>query len=128
VLLNSLERAEEGIGMVESAMQLNPVTPAWYLHTLASSYSLTGRGSEAVDAYKSVLERNPSYEDAFIAHLGLAITHVELGQEEEGRTAASEILKMSPHFSVEVWGQRNPNRDRGRTERDMAALRKAGLL
>ena len=127
VILNSLERAEEGIEMVESAMQFNPVTPAWYLHTLASSYSLTGRDKEAVDAYKSVFERNPSYEDAFVAHLGLAIMYVELGQEEEGRAEASEVLRLSPHFSVELWGQRNPNRDRGQTERGMAALRKAGL-
>jgi hypothetical protein len=57
----------------------------------------------------------------------LAILYVELGQEEEARVEAEEILKLVSNFSVEVWGQRNPNKDQEQIERDMAALRKAGL-
>jgi len=59
--------------------------------------------------------------------LSLAILYVALGKEEDARAEAEEILKLVPNFSVEVWGQRNPNKDQAQIERDMAALRKAGL-
>jgi len=50
-----------------------------------------------------------------------------LGQEEDARAEAEEILKFVPNFSVEVWGQRNPYKDQVQIERGMAALRIAGL-
>ena len=59
--------------------------------------------------------------------VSLAILYVELGQEEDARSEAAEVLKLVPNFSVEVWGQREPNKDQAQTERAMAALRKAGL-
>jgi len=80
-----------------------------------------------VATVKKVFDRNPSHGDVFDAHLSLAILYVELGQEEEARVEAEEILKLVSNFSVEVWGKRNPNKDQAQIERDMAALRKAGL-
>ena len=126
-IFNSIGRSEEAIEMVEKAMQLNPSIPAWYLKTLATAYALSGRQTEAVATVRKVFDRNPSHGDAFDAHLSLAILYVELGQEEEARVEAEEILKLVSNFSVEVWGQRNPNKDQEQIERDMAALRKAGL-
>jgi len=57
----------------------------------------------------------------------LAIAYAETDQVEKAKTHASEILKLVPRFSVDVWGERNPMKDREQVERDMAALRKAGL-
>ena len=113
--------------MVEKAMQLNPATPAWYLSTLATAYAISGRPAEAVATHQRVFDRNPSHGDAFSAHLELALLYVGLGQEEDARTEAEEILKLVPNFSVEVWGQRNPYKDQAQIEQSMAALRKAGL-
>ena len=124
---NSVGRPEEAIEMVEKAMQLNPAIPAWYLSTLATAYASSGRPTEAVATYKRVFDRNPSHADKFDTHLILAILYVGLGQEENARAEAQEILKLVPNFSVEVWGQRNPTKDQAQIERDMAALRKAGL-
>ena len=124
---NSVGRPEEAIEMVEKAMQLNPVIPAWYLSTLATAYASSGRQAEAVATYKKVFDRNPSHADKFSANLILAILYVGLGQEENARAEAEEILKLVPNFSVEVWGQRSPTKDQVQIERDMAALRKAGL-
>jgi len=50
-----------------------------------------------------------------------------MGRIEEAEAEAAEILKLVPNFSVDVWGERNPMKDRSQVERDMAALRKAGL-
>jgi len=126
-ILNSAGRPGEALEMVEKAMQLNPAIPAWYLSTLATAYASSGRQTEAVATYKRVFDRNPSHADKFNAHLILAILYVELGQKENARAEAEEILKLVPNFSVEVWGQRSPNKDQAQIERDMAALRKAGL-
>jgi adenylate cyclase len=126
-VFNSVGRSGEAIEMVEKATQLNPSIPAWYLTTLGTAYALSGRHTEAVEIIKRVFERNPSHENAFNAHLNLAILYVELGQEEDARAEAEEILKLVPNFSVEVWGQRNPTKDQAQIERYMAALRKAGL-
>ncbi len=113
--------------MVEKAMQLNPAFPASYLTILGIAYDRSGRQTEAVAAHKKVFDHNPSHENAFNAHLSLAVLYVELGREEKARAEAAEILKLVPNFSVEVWGQRNPNTDQAQIERNMDALRKAGL-
>jgi tetratricopeptide (TPR) repeat protein len=123
----SVGRPAEAIEMVEKAMQLNPAMPAWYLSTLATAYASSGRQTEALATYKRVFERSPSHADKFNARLILAILYVESGQEENARAEAEEILKLVPNFSVEVWGQRTPNKDQAQIERDMATLRKAGL-
>ncbi len=39
----------------------------------------------------------------------------------------AELLKLVPDFSVQVYGEREPYADPAQAERDMAALRKAGL-
>jgi adenylate cyclase len=126
-ILSHVGRSEEAIEMVEKAMQLNPAIPAWYLTTFGVAYRLSGRLTEAVLTLKRVFDHPPSHENALNAHLSLAILYVELGQEEDARAEAEKILKLSPIFSVEVWGQRNPNKDQAQIERDKAALRKAGL-
>ena len=126
-IFNSIGRSEEAIENIEKAIQLNPAIPAWYLNTLATAYASFGRQTEAVATFKRVFDRKPSHGEAFDAHLSLAILYVELGQEEDARAEAEEILKLVPNFSVEVWGQRNPNKDQAQIERGMAALRKAGL-
>ena len=113
--------------MVEKAMQLKPAVPAWYLNTLATAYALSGRLNEAVATHQRVFDHNPAHADAFQAHLNLAILYVGLGQEEDARTEAQEILKLVPDFSVDVWGHRNPNKNQAQIEQGMAALRKAGL-
>jgi len=127
VIFSSVGKPGEAIEMVEKAMQLNPAIPAWYLSTLATAYASSGRQSEAVAAHKRIFDRNPSHGDAFQAHLNLAILYVDLGQEKDARTEAEKILKLVPNFSVEVWGQRTPSKDRTQIKQSMAALRKAGL-
>ena len=62
-------------------------------------------------------------------HLNLAILYCESGQEGKARAEAVEFLRLiaNPNFSLEVWGQRLPYKDPAMVERDLAALRKAGL-
>jgi len=127
VILNVVGRPQDAIEMVEKAMQLTPIIPAWYLSTLATAYASTGRETEAVATHKKIFDHYLSHKDAFHAHLDLTILYVSLGQEKDARAEAKEILKLVPHFSVEVWGQRIPIKDQAQIERSKAILRKAGL-
>ncbi|MEE8398258.1 MAG: tetratricopeptide repeat protein [Desulfobacterales bacterium] len=127
VIFNSIGRSDEAIEMMGKAMQRNPAIPAWYLPTLGDAYGLSGRHAEAEATHRSVFDHNPSHFDAFNARLSLAIVCAELDRGEKAQAEAKEILKLSPNFSVEVWGERHPNRDQARIEQNMAALRNAGL-
>jgi tetratricopeptide (TPR) repeat protein len=123
-ILNSAGRSDEADKMIQKAMQLNPVIPAWYLNILGNTYALSGRLSEAVAAHQSVFNLTPVHSDAFSAHLELALLYVGLDQEKDARAEAEEILKFVPNFSIEVWGQRNPNKNRAQIKQSMAILRK----
>jgi len=126
-VLISMGRGEDAAGIMAKAMQLNPDPPAWYLNTLATIYTLTGNEEEAIIAHKRVLESSPSHADAFNARLELTLLYVGLDQEKAARAEAKELLKLEPGFSVEIWGQRNPNINQKQVAQGMAGLRRAGL-
>ncbi len=117
---------KNAIKMAEKAGQLTPENPTIGFGALSFAYSLMGRYEEALKLLRQ-LPGSPLFVEQFDNHLRLAILYGELGRIEEAGAEAVEILKLAPNFSVEVYGQRAPHRDPARTERDMAALRKAGL-
>jgi adenylate cyclase len=117
-------RAEEAVGFIKQGMRLNPYYPDWYAFNLGNAYRLMGRTEEAIAAHRDSLIRNPNL---LLAHLGLAGIYSELGREEEARAEAAEVLRISPTFSLEGWRQFSPQKDLAILERQLAALRKAGL-
>ncbi len=123
-ILSFAGRPQEAMSLVEQAMRLNPRYPFSYLWALGHAYRLVGRLQEAIIALKRVVMRNP---DQITAHVFLAVIYSELGREEEARAEVAEILRISPHYSLEVVRQRIPYKDPALLERQVAALRKAGL-
>jgi adenylate cyclase len=115
---------EEGIGLIEKGLRLNPHYGPWNLHVLAIAYRVAERYEEAITAEKRALTRKP---DFFPAYYGLTICYAELGRETEARAAAAEVLRLNPNFSVEFQRQFLPFKDQAVLERELAALRKAGL-
>lgn len=125
--LNWAGKPEEAIGLMKKAMRLNPhyeQYQAWYVYCLGSSYRFAGQYEEAVTILKRSLLLNPSFWPSYIH---LAVIFSEQGQEEEARAAAAEVLRINPNFSLELGRQSWPYKDPAQLERDMAALRKAGL-
>jgi tetratricopeptide (TPR) repeat protein len=123
-ILCNVGRPEEAVELVKKGMRLNPYYPDWYAFNLGLAYRLLGRTEEAIAAHRDALIRNPNL---LLAHLGLAGIYSELGREEEARAEAAEVLRISPAFSLEVWKQRSPQKDPVVLERQIEALRKAGL-
>jgi adenylate cyclase len=123
LILNYVGRPDEAIGWAEKAMRLNPHYPGWYLNFLGMAYVLARRYDEALIVLKRALTLTPTLD----THILLASLYSQLGREEEARAEAAEILRMSPNFSVDAWGQILPFKDPAVLERGLAALRKAGL-
>lgn len=117
-------RLEEAIGAMEKAMRLNPRHSFVYLFDLARAYRWTERYTEAMTLLKQVLTLAPNH---LSTHNNLAICYVELGREEEARAEVVEMLRLDPDYSLERAKQEMPLKDPAAVERNLAALRKAGL-
>jgi TolB-like protein len=123
-VLNWAGRPEKAIGLVKKAMRLNPMYPVVYLWTLGHVYFLMGRYEEAIETLKVVRDRNP---DFLPAHVYLAASYSERGQQREARAEAAEVERLSPQTSTEAWRQRLPYKDQAVLERLFDSLRKAGV-
>ncbi len=98
--------------------------PIEYLWNLGHANFLLGRHEEAIEALKRIRDRNPDY---IPAHAYLTASYSELGWEEEARTEATEVKRLSPQTAIEAWRQRLPYKDQAVLERVISSLRKAGL-
>jgi adenylate cyclase len=123
-VLSFVGRSEDAIGVAEKAMRVGVPDPHWFLPQLSHAYYLSGRYAEAIATLKQFISRSPNM---LHAQLVLAIAASESGREEEARAAATEVLRINPKFSLEVWRQRAPYTDPAVVERQLAALHKAGL-
>ena len=117
-------RPEEAIPLLQKAIRLNPFAPAAFFYTLSVAYRMVDRFDEAVEQAKKAVERDPKNQ---FTYLGLASACILVGQEAEARTAAAEVLKINPTFSVEQFARTLPYRDRSFVDRTVDAWRKAGL-
>jgi adenylate cyclase len=115
---------EPAVGLVEQAMRLNPRYPPSYVWSLGHAYRLLGRSEEAITALRNLVSQNP---DHLTAHVLLAATYSEVGREEEARAEAAEILRINPNYSLALVQERVPYKDSALCDRQLAALRKAGL-
>ena len=116
-------RPEEAIELVEKAMRLNPRS-VWNFYVLGWTYNLAGRCEEAIAVEKRVLTRAPNFTPACWV---LAVCSVELGRMEEARAAAAEFMRLEPSRTLEEIRATSPFKDSAMLERQLAALRKAGL-
>jgi adenylate cyclase len=110
--------------LVEQALRRQPLMADGHLASVGIAYALAGRPEEAIAPLQHYLAR---YPNILGAHLTLAAVYSELGKEAEARAEAVEVLRLNPTFSLAVHRQRVPVKDPAMLERQLAALRKAGL-
>ncbi len=65
--------------------------------------------------------------DFLPAHVFLAACYSSLGRDTEASAAAKEILRINPKFNVESHAKALPYKNEADIEREVIALRKAGL-
>ncbi len=119
-LVNSAE-PDEALDAAKKAMRLDPARQDFYAYSAGLAYYLMGRNDDAVNVLKRHLA---AYPNNLAARLTIAVSYVELGREQDARTEANEITRISPHYSVASW----PGiKDKARSEKFRNDLRRAGL-
>jgi adenylate cyclase len=124
VALRFSGRYSEAIPFAEQAIRLDPYPPAVTFRHLGSCYYNIGRYEEAITAYKKALQKNP---DDIFTHIGLAVTYVKLGREEEARAEAKEVIRIHPKFSIVQYTKGEHIKDLPKVDEYIECMRKAGL-
>jgi adenylate cyclase len=111
-----------GIGLIRKAMRLSPIYPAWYIGLYGFALRLDGRYEDAIDALRKYgrRERGSGLVD-------LAIIYAESDDIEAAQREAKEVLRHRTGFTIAEWARTQMYRDPARLDRDIAALRVAGL-
>ena len=122
--LTFVGRPQEALRLIRQAIRLNPRYPFIYLYFLGHTYRLLGQTEESIAVLRRTLAHNP---DFLPAYYNLLLASVELGRLEEARALATEILRLSPNFSVATMNQVLPYKDPASLDRILAAFRAAGL-
>jgi len=114
---------ERGLALMQKGMQLNPYHPSWFHLAIFMNHY---QREEYEDAYTEALKFN--CPDLFWDPLMRAAANVQLGREEEARTAVGELLELVADFATQ--GRRLIGRYvkvDGLADSIVQALRRAGL-
>ena len=115
---------EESVLYAKQSIRLNPFPEFGDYWILGRAYFMTGQYDEVILTLKKAVRINL---DFLPAHILLAACYSSLGRDAEATTAAKEVLRINPKFSVESHAKTLPYRNEADIEREVAALRKAGL-
>jgi adenylate cyclase len=118
------DRPDDMIVLLNKAMRLCPIYPAWYPSNLAWAYLLMDRREDAVASAQASIAIDPDYPFNYMV---LAVAFAELGREREARTAVENLLRIDPTYSLRAFSECQPFRDPEVLERHIEGLRKAGL-
>jgi adenylate cyclase len=112
------------IEVLEASIRLDPFQPSQALgHTSVANYMLKRYG-EAVRLMRECASRLP---DLQWPHLSLAAAYAQLGQLEEARAEAAEVLRINPGFTIESWKPILIYKNPKDLEHRIDGARKAGL-
>src|SRR5712692_11300834 len=98
-------RPKEAVAAAEKGVRLNPRHPGLWLSQVGLAYLSMGRFKEARSIFEELIANapnNPGY------HMVEAIADVELRRNDDARTEAAEVLRLSPHYSLATWQQAYP--------------------
>jgi adenylate cyclase len=88
------ERAIEALG---AHMRLDPFYEPYALSTLGLAYYLLKRYAEALPHLRACVSRAPNMP---AGRKGLAATYAQLGQLDDARAQAAEVLRVEPFFTI----------------------------
>ena len=117
-------RPEEAIPLYQKAIRLNPFGPSYLYRDFGRALRYAGRFEEAVSPLKKAIQLAP---DNILAHIQLTSTYIWMGREKEARAEAAEVLRINPKFSLDLWAKKLPSKDQSKIDKEIDALRKAGL-
>ena len=118
-----LGRPQEAIAAIETGFRFNPPgkDAGSGFHRTLSYYTLR-HYREAVEAADAALGR---YPDHYALHAVRAASLAQMGNQEEARRAAAQVMRFDPHFRAADFGSRFANPQHTAHLQD--GLHKAGL-
>ena len=123
-ILSWLGKPEEAIPFFKEGLRLTPKPPTAYLRLFAGALRDAGQYEAAIAHAQKATEQEPNDLISWVA----LVSSLSLeGREEDARTAAKEILRIKPNFSVASYEKRAPQKNRATVKRFGDALRAAGL-
>ena len=123
-ILGNLGRWEESALYAKKAFRLNPFPGAYLYFILGRAYFMMEQYDESIATWKKVLKVSPNY---LTAHRFLAACYSSLGRDAEATAAVKEVLRINPKFTIDSYAKRLRYKDKADIEREVDALRKAGL-
>jgi adenylate cyclase len=116
---------ERAIEVLEANLRPDPFRPLWYsLGPVGMAYYMLTRYGDAMRSFRECASGLP---DKQTPHLWLACAYAQLGQLEEARAEASEVLRINPGFTIEQWKRFNFYKNPKDAEHRIDGMRKAGL-
>jgi adenylate cyclase len=122
--LDLIGKTEEAIQMSNKAMRLNPIPPNWYIVHRTAMYRNIQNYNEALIWAKKSVKRAPNN---FFARINLCSVYSLLGQMEEARLEADEVMKLNAKFSLKKYEKIIPYKNPEVKKQYIDALRNAGL-
>lgn len=124
-ILNWSGEPEAAIREIETAIQLNPHYPFYYLFYLGHSHYLLGNNDEAISLMERVVTRAPHF---IPVRRHLAVLYSEKGIADEARKQTEEVFRIIPGASIQDVFTRclyrwNPQLQ----DRFIGGLRKSGM-
>jgi len=117
-------RWEESVLYSKQSIRLNPFPDPNYYLWLGRAYFMIGQYDEAILTLKKAVQINSDFLSAYIF---LAACYSLLDRGAEATASVKEVLRINPKFSLEFHAKTLPYKNEADIEREVTALRKAGL-
>ncbi len=113
------------IEVLEAAIRLDPFQPLNHSSVfMGQANYMLKRYDDAARLFRECASRQPNSQ---WPHLWLAGTYAQLGQLDEARTEAAEVLRINPGFTIERYKRLAVHKNPKDVEHRLDGLRKAGL-
>ncbi len=123
-ILGCSGRWEESVLYAKKAIRLNPFPPIAFHWVLGRAYFMMGQYDNAIVPLRKALQMNPNF---LFAHIHLAACYSSMDRDAEATNTVKDVLRIDPIFTIESYAKTLPYKDKADVEREIVALRKAGL-
>jgi adenylate cyclase len=117
-------RAEDGLRSMNTAMQLNPSYPFWYLFLRGIAYFSIENYDAAIADFEAASNRSPT---AMFLRWWLAASYAQVGRQDDADWQVMELESMGFNSDIPTIIETQPIQDPGYIAIYEKALRKAGI-
>jgi adenylate cyclase len=116
---------ERAIEVLQANTRLDPFQPLMYATSwMGQANYMLGNYADAVRLLREFTARRPNIQ---LPYLWLAAAHARLGQHDEAREDAAEVLRINSGFTIDGWKRLAVFKDPQDVDHLIDGLRKAGL-